>query len=353
MIPLRPPISVVVPVYRGGTAFGRCLTALARLSPPPDEVVVVADGAHPADVAAAVDAGARVLQHEPARGPAYARNRGAEAATSDLLFFVDADCEVQPDAVARVADLLGAPSGPAAVIGSYDDAPGAPGVLSQYRNLLHHYTHQTGAAEAQTFWGACGAIRREAFLDVGGFDEGFGPPSVEDIDLGYRLTDAGYRIRLDASLQVKHLKRWRPADVLKTDLARRAYPWSRMLLRRGGLPDDLNTGRRGQASVALAGVAALSAVLAPAVSSARWTGAASLAGLTSLAGIGALNAPFYRFLAARRGAAFAARAFPWHVAYFLCAGAGYGAARAAHAFDATAARRASPVLPEPSLSPSF
>jgi hypothetical protein len=51
------------------------------------------------------------------------------------------------------------------LIGSYDDAPGANNFLSQYKNLFHHYTHQTGSEEASTFWGACGAIRRDVFLD--------------------------------------------------------------------------------------------------------------------------------------------------------------------------------------------
>jgi hypothetical protein len=51
----------------------------------------------------------------------------------------------------------------AAVIGSYDDEPFEPNFLSQYKNLLHHYVHQTANRDASTFWGACGAIRRESF----------------------------------------------------------------------------------------------------------------------------------------------------------------------------------------------
>ena len=43
---------------------------------------------------------------------------------------------------------------------------------------------------------------------MGGFDEGYHEPTIEDIDLGYRLKKAGYRIQLVKELQVKHLKRW-------------------------------------------------------------------------------------------------------------------------------------------------
>ena len=97
--------------------------------------------------------------------------------------------------------------GSPAVFGSYDDAPAAAGLVARYKNLYHHYVHQRSGASAQSFWAGCGAVRRSAFLAVGGFDEERYPrPSIEDIELGYRLTDAGYRIRFRPDLMVKHLK---------------------------------------------------------------------------------------------------------------------------------------------------
>ena len=92
----------------------------------------------------------------------------------------------------------------AALIGSYDDAPGEKNFLSQYKNLFHHYTHQHGKVEASTFWGACGAIRREIFLSMAGFNDNYRQPCIEDIEFGYRLKQEGYKIRLCKSIQVKH-----------------------------------------------------------------------------------------------------------------------------------------------------
>ena len=51
--------------------------------------------------------------------------------------------------------------------------PTAPGLVSRFRNLLHHYTHQKGpfrdvARPAHTFWTGCGAIRRDLFLAIAG-----------------------------------------------------------------------------------------------------------------------------------------------------------------------------------------
>ena len=120
-----------------------------------------------------------------------------------------------PWLIGRVAAYLQSDPGLAAVIGSYDDAPADPRFLSQYRNLLHHYVHQTGHEDASTFWCGCGAIRRAVFLDTGGFNGGFGDPSIEDIEFGYRLRRAGRRIRLAKDVQVTHLKRWTAPSLLR------------------------------------------------------------------------------------------------------------------------------------------
>ena len=130
-------------------------------------------------------------------------------ASGDVLVFIDADIEIHPDAFSRIRRAFTADPGLAALFGSYDDSPEAEGVVSVFRNLLHHHVHQSAAGPATTFWGGIGAVRRDAFERVGGFDqERFAEPSVEDIELGMRLTAAGAHILLDPDVQGKHLKRW-------------------------------------------------------------------------------------------------------------------------------------------------
>jgi hypothetical protein len=51
----------------------------------------------------------------------------------------------------------------AAVLGAYDTAPPVPRLVSQYRNLLHHYVHAQSPGDAETFWTGWGAMRREVF----------------------------------------------------------------------------------------------------------------------------------------------------------------------------------------------
>src|SRR4030095_3475777 len=88
--------------------------------------------------------GVRVLQLAKNSGPGAARNCGARHAQGELLFFVDADVVVPLEAVSCVVKGFEERSDVAPVFGSYDASPRAEGVVSQYRNLLHHFVHQNG-----------------------------------------------------------------------------------------------------------------------------------------------------------------------------------------------------------------
>jgi len=177
-----------------------------------------------------------------------------------VLVFVDADVLVHRDAFVRIRAAFDADPALDGVFGSYDDAPAHDGTVSAFRNLLHHHVHQSSPGPAQTFWAGLGAIRREAFLGVGGFDDAYSVPSIEDIELGLRLTDAGHRIELAPDIQGKHLKGWTLPAMVRCDVQDRAVPWLTLLLTRGSTSATLNLGWRHRlsmlASVGLAGALA-------------------------------------------------------------------------------------------------
>lgn len=234
-------ISIVVPVYNNPEDLRECLSALLAEMSSGAEIIVVDDASSDDTHSVADEVGVHTLRLAKNSGPAAARNFGARHARGDILFFVDADVVVAPHAIARVTKFFADHPDVAAVFGSYDAFPRATGIVSRYRNLLHHYVHQNGSTEATTFWAGCGAIRRRIFDSVGGFDERRYPkPSIEDIELGYRLRRAGYRIFLDKGLQGKHLKRWTLRSVVLTDVRNRAVPWARLILERKNAPKDLN-----------------------------------------------------------------------------------------------------------------
>lgn len=315
-----PLVSVIVPVYNGGAAFQRCLAALHAAPPRPTwELIVVDDGSTDGSNDRARASGARVVASpRPQSGPGAARNAGAAVASGEFLLFVDADVLVRPDTIARVAEAFRATPSLAALFGSYDDHPAAPNFVSQYKNLFHHYVHQTSRAKATTFWAGCGAIRRAIFLELGGFTTAYGRPSIEDIELGYRLTRAGYQVRLCHDLQVTHLKRWTPLSLLKTDILDRGIPWTELLLRERAFTADLNLQTANRISVVavyLLWIALVADFFQPL--------ALIVTALLAL-GLLAFNAPLYRFFLRARGPRFLAQALPWHWLYYTYNGVCFG-----------------------------
>ncbi len=258
--------------------------------------------------------GAKVIRMPVNGGPAKARNLGASVAISNILYFIDADVVISPSAIGQVKKAFENKSELAALIGSYDDEPGARNFLSQYKNLFHHYTHQIGSEEAFTFWGACGAIRREVFLSLGGFDETYRRPSIEDIELGYRIRGAGYQIKLFKDLHVKHLKNWGFVSLLKAEIFYRALPWTELILRQRQLDNDLNLGISSRLSVIL-----VYGILTSLILGFWWSGFFAAAALLSLIMLW-LNFAVYRFFYAKRGLGFALRVIPWHWFYYFYGG---------------------------------
>ena len=317
-------VSVVVPAHAAGPGLDACLSSIAATDPPPLETILACDGpvTGAEDLAAAT--GCALVHRSGRPGAAATRNAGAWAAVGDVVLFLDSDVVVPPDLVGRVVSAFAETPGLTAVIGSYDDDPAAPALVSQYRNLLHHYVHQTSRPEAASFWGACGAVRRSALVAVGGFDESYSEASVEDIELGVRLRSAGGVLRLDRGLQVKHLKRWTLLSFLRTDLFRRALPWARVILREGRMPDDLNLRTRHRVTAAVS--IGLVLVLVPAVFDPGWRLAA--AGLAVAFVL--LNRHFLQFLWKRRGPALALAAVPLHLLHNLAGIAGFALALAGH-----------------------
>src|SRR3990170_5504051 len=225
-------VSVIVPVRNSPAYLARCLEAVLASAYVGYECIVVDDGSTDDTRAVARRFPVRLIELPGGPyGPGYARNRGAEAARGDILLFVDADVIITADTIREVVETMAARPQPAAVFGSYDDSPGSQEFLSQYKNLFHHFVHQQANEEAATFWAGCGAVRREVFLALGGFDvQRYPRPCIEDIELGYRLRAAGHEIALNKQIQVKHLKRWTLRGIARSDIIDRGIPWTLLIL---------------------------------------------------------------------------------------------------------------------------
>jgi GT2 family glycosyltransferase len=337
---MTPSLSVIVPAHRAPAQLERCIAALRASDLPREklELIVVDDGSDDQRTASVAQSADRaVTLSAPAGGPARARNAGADVANAPVLAFVDADVLVHADAL-RI--LLGAFDDPevSAAIGSYDDAPEAQTVVSQYRNLLHHRVHQMSAGPVDSFWAGLGAIRADAFRAAGMFDEQrYTMPEMEDVELGYRLRDAGMRIESVPAAQGKHLKRWTLGSMLRSDFNRRGIPWARLLYERGWLlsPRGLSLGASERAGAILAA----SAALALAVALIAWSRPAALVAGVLLLAFVLVNARFFSWLASVRGIGTAVAAVPLHFTYNIVAVSALAAGAAAAVLSPTAPAR--------------
>lgn len=307
---MRPRLTIIVPFHKGLPFLKRTLASLVPLNEG-DELIVAADGAVDDCHALAAAHEARVIDIAGPRGPAVARNIAAATAKGDILVFVDADVVASTAVIERIAEIFATDPGLSAVFGAYDDSPGDDSFVAQYKNLAHSFIHQESRGPAQTFWAGFGGVRRTAYEAVGGFDERFERPSIEDIDLGYRLTAAGFRIHLEPSLAVCHLKRWTLRGMIKSDIFDRGIPWTQLILRYGQFGNDLNTKHSYRACVVIAYLAVASLVLGVVDIRFFWGVPLFLAVLVYL------SRDYYTFFLQKRGILFTLGVFPLHVLLHL------------------------------------
>jgi glycosyltransferase involved in cell wall biosynthesis len=384
-----PVISVVIPVRNSPGQLRQCLKHLFASPYSQYEVIVVDDASTDETAQVAEEMGARVLRLPQRCGPAGARNRGVELAQGEYVFFLDADVCAHPDTLQRMADTFAQDSGLDAVFGSYDTVPVAGNVLSQYRNLFHHFVHQDSKHEATTFWSGCGAVRRSVFQKMGGFSSSYGRPSIEDIELGTRLHKAGHRIMLNKEIQVTHLKRWTLWSMVKTDVLDRGIPWTQLVMREGKMPNDLNLKYSQRISALLAyGLLVLFGIGVWYYRPLLWTpvllmvliasldfwstrrrfptvvrSSAALAGLATLAMIGyifkfwpllplalivgiiAINIRFYRFFLREKHLLLLSLVLPLHLLYYLYSGLAFATGVTLHYWQKRVSGSPSPVGP--------
>jgi GT2 family glycosyltransferase len=315
---MKPSLSVVIAVYNGADFLKRCLPALAATADAETEIILVNDGSTDNSAEVGEQFGAKVITLPEKSGAANARNNGVRQATGETILFIDADVVVPTDTIRDLRRLFEDNTDYTAIFGSYDDAPGEPDFFSQYRNLMHCFFHQTSGGEADTFWSGFGAVKREAFLNVGGFDaEKFEIPSVEDIELGYRLREQGYRILLVPELEAKHLKKWNFASILRTDFWQRAVPWAELILLNPQVAHNLNMKTSQKISALLAGIFLLSL---PLIVLSWWF---VLAAIICLFALIAINRDFYTFFLKRKGFFFTLGVLPMHLLYFLYSSAAF------------------------------
>ncbi|QSB12903.1 glycosyltransferase [Natronosporangium hydrolyticum] len=185
---MNPLVSVVVPNYNGEKTLAACLAAVAAQTYPALEVIVIDDAStdRSREIAAGFDC---TLVNLPENsGPAVARNRGIAASRGEILFFLDADVALAPDAVATAVRILQDRPELAGASGVYSTTPlFDDGPVERYQVLHAHYWRARNAGLVKAGYFSLGAFRREVIAEVGGFDDHLPANFNEDTEYGYRI----------------------------------------------------------------------------------------------------------------------------------------------------------------------
>lgn len=289
------------------------------------EVVVVDDGSTDNSGKIAENHYARVIRSESRQGPAKARNLGASLTKSEILCFLDSDCLIKSDTLKKLIRFLEENQEVDAIFGTYDDNPPTKNWIGRYKNLYLHHTYQIADSDTRIFSTACGCVRRNAYDAIGGFSEPYLKfPGMQDVEFGYRLSEAGFLIKILKDVQVTHLKDW-GLSVWKSDIVNRGIPWIKIILSKPSrIEQERNMSKAQRVCLVLTWMAtALSIVMLPHILNSQYTSVSILVLIALLAihaVIALMNSELLRLMNRRFGFIFAIFAYIMHYIYYLNCG---------------------------------
>jgi rSAM/selenodomain-associated transferase 2 len=192
-------LAIVVPALNEEEALRRHLSAALAAA---DEVVVSDGGSTDRTREVARDLGARVVTGPPGRGGQL--NRGAAAATADILLFLHADTILPPGGVRAVREAVAKGAAGGAFLLRFDSG-GLMRLGSPLVNLRTRLTHLPLGDQAQF-------ATRETFERLGGFAEW---PILEDLDFARRLRRTGRFVLIEEAVTTG-ARRYLRQGVLRT-----------------------------------------------------------------------------------------------------------------------------------------
>lgn len=295
-----PTVSVVIPNFNQEKTLADCLAAVYAQTVQPVDVVVADDCSSDRSREIARNFPCTLVALPTNRGAAAARNAGVATSTGDIIFFIDSDIVLSPDAVRNAVAILADDPRCALVQGIYDKVPlYGHGPVETYKTLHEYYWRSRSAGVVAMTLFALAAMPRAVFDEVGGFDESV--REIEDVVFGTRLP-TGYRVRLTDSVVGRHDDVKRLLPLLRSQVRR-----ARMLTAKVG-----GGGRARVRAFSPTGlVAALAAVVAvPVAVVTPW---ALLVPVLSLLTLVVAERGLLRFVRREKGVLFAARFAALHL----------------------------------------
>lgn len=236
---MAPFISIIIPNWNGEATIGRCLEAAFASRYGTFEVIVVDDYSQDRSVEAIERFPCTLICLDRHAGASAARNAGAAHARGELLFFTDADCLLEEDALAIASEAF-ASYGPNVIVGgTYAPEPYDRDFFSRFQSVFVNHSETKHMADADYAAAHAMVIATGEFRRSGGFPENF-LPVAEDVEFSHRMRRAGYRIVIKPRLLVRHVFGFSLYRSLR-NAAFKAMHWTRYSIRNRDILADSGT----------------------------------------------------------------------------------------------------------------
>lgn len=204
-MPSDPSFSILIPCYNSAPYIRQTIEAASNQSHPADEIIVVDDKSTDNSLKILRELPVRLICHETNQGPASARNTALHVSTSDIVIYIDSDAFADSHLIEAFRSAYVNATPGIAGIGGCGIETNIQTIYDKWRSkhsILNY--DSTFKQNVLYLYGICASYRREILINIGGFDPYFHYSAGEELDLGYRLRKAGYRLMYTPEAIVYH-----------------------------------------------------------------------------------------------------------------------------------------------------
>ncbi len=203
------------------------------------DVIVVDDCSWDSSISIIEKYPCRLIRLSEHGGASKARNTGAQNSTGEVLFFIDGDCLLQSDTLAKAAAAY-QDAGPEIIIGgTYTLLPYDQQFFSIFQSIYIHYSETKNLLNPDYVATHAMLMAKDLFQESGGFNENF-MPILEDVEFSHRLKKRGVSLRMAPEIQVQHIFNFTLAKSMRNGIRKSKY-WSIYSIKNRDLLSDSGT----------------------------------------------------------------------------------------------------------------
>lgn len=236
---MQNPISIIIPNRNGSATIGKCLEAACSSNYENFEVIVVDDCSKDNSIEIIKKFPCRLIRLEKHYGASKARNIGAFNSNGKILFFTDADCILNKDALMIANNTINDKGTNVIIGGTYTKMPYDERFFSIFQSIFINYSETKNVQSPDYIATHAMVIDSDVFKKTGGFSEDF-LPIIEDVEFSHRLRRAGYKLEMNPEILVRHIFNFDIKKSLRNSIKKSLY-WTMYSLKNRDFLADSGT----------------------------------------------------------------------------------------------------------------